>query len=128
MKNDIAELASVLVVTQACFSLIAGLSALPFGIVEPGLRVLGVLTIGVAVGMFWLARSLRRGRPWARRWVIGLESISLLPTLILMLLPIGAIRGPVAVLVNLALPVSVILLLVSRRGRQAFSETDLATP
>jgi hypothetical protein len=75
--------------------------------------------------MFWLGRGLRRGRPWARRWVIGLESISLLPTVVLMLLPIGAIRGPVPGLVNLALPVGVILLLVCRRGRQAFSQVAL---
>ena len=55
----------VLVVLQASLSLIAGLSAIPFGIVEPGFRVLSVLTILVAVMMFWLARNLRRGRRWA---------------------------------------------------------------
>ena len=38
------EIASALVVVQASFSLVAGLSALPFAIVEPGFRVLGVLT------------------------------------------------------------------------------------
>ena len=59
------EIASVLVVTQASLSLVAGLSAIPFGIVEPGFRVLSLVTILVAIAMFWLARNLRRQRRWA---------------------------------------------------------------
>jgi ABC-type nickel/cobalt efflux system permease component RcnA len=66
------EIASVLVVLQASFSLVAGLSAIPFALVEPGFRVLSLLTIVIAIGMFWLARNLRRQRRWARRWVIAL--------------------------------------------------------
>jgi len=84
------EIASVLVVTQASLSLVAGLSAIPFGIVEPGLRVLSLVTILVAIAMFW------------------------------MVLPIGAVRGPVAVLVNLVMPAAVLWLLWSRSGRAAF--------
>ena len=117
MKDQAPEIASVIVVTQACFLLTAGLIALPFGIVEPGYRVLGVLTIVVAGAMFCFARNIRRQRRWARRWVIGLESASLLASLLLMLLPIGALRGPVPVLVNLALPITVLWLLLSRPGR-----------
>jgi len=116
MNNDRAELASVIVVVQASLSLVAGLSALPFAIVEPWLRLLGPLTLAVAAAMFWLARKLRRRRSWARRWVIGLESMSLLASVLLMVLPIGAVRGPVPVLVNLVLPATVVWLLWSSRA------------
>jgi hypothetical protein len=115
------EIASVLVLTQASLSLVAGLSAIPFGIVEPGFRVLSLVTILIAIGMFWLARNLRRQRRWARRWVIGLEALSLAASLLLMVLPIGAIRGPVPILVNLVIPATVLALLISRSGRRAFA-------
>jgi hypothetical protein len=108
------EIASVLLVTQASLSLVAGLSAIPFAIVEPGFRVLSLITILIAIGMFWLARNLRRQRRWARRWVIALELLSLVASLILMLLPIGAVRGPVPVLVNLLMPASVLWVLWRR--------------
>jgi hypothetical protein len=114
------EIASVLVVTQASLSLVAGLSAIPFSIVEPGFRVLSLVTILVAIAMFWLARNVRRQRRWARRWIIGLEALSLAASLLLMVLPIGAVRGPVPVLVNLVMPGSVLWLLLSRPGRAAF--------
>ena len=115
------EIASVLLVTQASLSLVAGLSAIPFGIVEPGFRVLSAITILVAIGMFWLARNVRRQRRWARRWVTGLETFSLVVSVLLTLLPIGAMRGPVPVLVNLVLPAGVLWLLWSRSGRAAFA-------
>ena len=116
------EIASVLLVTQASLSLVAGLSAIPFGIVEPGFRVLSAITILVAIGMFWLARNLRPQRRWARRWVTALEAFSLVVSLLLTLLPIGAMRGPVPVLVNLVLPAAVLWLLWSRSGRAAFAQ------
>src|SRR6266851_9939443 len=116
------EIASVLLVTQASFSLVAGLSAIPFGIVEPGFRVLSLTTILIAIGMFWLARNLRRCRRWARRWIIAMEALSLTASLLLMLLPIGAVRGPVQVLVNLVIPAAVLALLISRSGRAAFKK------
>ena len=116
------EIASVLVVTQASLSLVAGLSAIPFAIVEPGFRVLSLVTILIAAGMFWLARNLRRQQRWARRWVIALEALSLVASLLLTVLPIGAMRGPVPVLVNLVMPAAVLALLVSRSGRAAFKK------
>ena len=115
------EIASVLVVTQASLSLVAGLSAIPFSIVEPGFRFLSLITILTAIGMFWLARNLRRQQRSARRWVIALEALSLVASLLLLLLPIGALRGPVPILVNLVMPVSVLSLL-SRSGRAAFTK------
>lgn len=116
------EIASVVLVTQASLSLVAGLSALPFSIVEPGFRVIGLATILIAIAMFWLARNLRRHRRWARRWVIALEALSLVASLLLLLLPIGTMRGPVPILVNLVMPSSVLWLLWSRSGRAAFKK------
>ena len=115
-NRSAAEIASVLLVVQASFSLMAGLSAIPFAIVEPGLRMLAVVTILVAAAMFWLARNLRRGRRWAWGWLVGLEAVSLAITALLSLLPIGTIRGPVPVLVNVLMPVSVLLLLAAAKS------------
>ena len=92
----------------------------PVVAVEPGFRVLSVVTILVAIAMFWLARNLRRQGRWARRWVTALEAISLAASLLLMVLPIGAVRGPVPVLVNLMMPAAVLWLLLTRSGRTAF--------
>jgi len=114
--NGAIEIASVLVVVQASFSLVAGLSALPFGIVEPGFRVLGVLTLLIVAAMFWLARGLRRGGRWAWRWLVTLEVLSLAMTALLSLLPIGTIRGPVPLLVNLVIPISILVLLAAGSG------------
>lgn len=119
--SSASEISSVLLVTQASLSMVAGLSAIPFGIVEPGFRVLSVVTILIAIAMFWLARNLRRQRRWARRWVTGLEAFSLVVSVLLTLLPIGAMRGPVPVLVNLVMPAAVLWLLWSRSGRAAFA-------
>ncbi|HEX9096819.1 MAG TPA: hypothetical protein VF990_12050 [Candidatus Dormibacteraeota bacterium] len=116
IDDSASEIASVLVVMQASLSLVAGLSALPFAIVEPGFRILGILTILLASAMFWLARNLRRGRRWAWRWLVALELLSLALTVLLSLLPIGAIRGPVPVLVNLVIPVAVLVLLAGARS------------
>jgi len=122
------EIAGVLVVLQASFSLVAGLSAIPFGIVEPGFRVLSVVTILVAAMMFWLARNLRRGRRWAWRWLVLAEVLSLTVTALLALLPIGTIRGPVPVLVNLVIPWAVLVLLASGSSRSAGPRPGPADP
>lgn len=124
MNTDRVELASVIVVLQASLLLVAGLIALPFAIVEPGLRILGVVTILTAAAMWWLARHVRRQRRWARRWLLGMESLSLLISFVLLMLPIGAVRGPVPVLVNLVLPATVVWLLWSRRAAIARPASD----
>jgi hypothetical protein len=116
VDNSASEIASVFVVVQASFSLVAGLSALPFAIVEPGFRVLGATTILMAAAMFWLARNLRRERRWAWRWLVTLEILSLAMTALLALLPIGSIRGPVPLLVNLVIPLAVLVLLAGAKS------------
>jgi hypothetical protein len=115
-NSSAAEIASVLVVVQASLSLVAGLSAIPFAIVEPGFRVLAVVTILMAAAMFWFARNLRRGRRWAWRWLVSLEVLSLGMTGLLSLLPIGTIRGPVPLLVNLVIPAAIVVLLAAVRS------------
>src|SRR3989442_433047 len=122
------DIAGVLVVLQASLSLTAGLSAIPFGIVEPGFRVLSVVTIVVAGMMFWLSRNLRRGRRWAWRGLLTLEVLSLTITVLLTLLPIGTIRGPVPVLVNLVIPWAVLVLLASGSRRSAGPRPGPADP
>ena len=113
INSSTSEIASVLVVVQASFSLVAGLSAIPFAVVEPGFRVLSLVTVLVAVAMFWLSRNLRRGRRWAWRWLVGLEVLSLAISAALSLLPIGTMRGPVPLLVNLVIPTAVLVLLAA---------------
>jgi len=121
-----AEIASTLLVVQACLSLVAGLSALPFAIIEPGMRILGPLTIALAIFMFVLARGVRRYSRWARRWVIALEAASLVITLLLTLLPLGVMHGPVPLLVNLAMPISILWLLFLPTSRAAFRKLPAA--
>jgi len=114
------EIASVLLGVQGSLFLIAGLSALPFGIVEPSMRGEGLATLLLATWTLALARGVRRHRPRARRWALRLEVLSVIGTLLVMLLPIGALRGPVPQLTNLALPAAVWILLVSPSARRAF--------
>ena len=105
------EIAAVLLTLQGSLTLVAGLAALPFGIVEPGMRIEGALTVLLAALVFVLASGVRRGRRWARRWALGLEGFVVVASTLLLLLPIGAMRGPVPLMANLLLPLSVILLL-----------------
>jgi hypothetical protein len=74
------------------------------------------VTILMAAAMFWLARNLRRGQPWAWRWLVTLEILSLAMTALLSLLPIGTIRGPVPLLVNLVIPTAVVVLLAAAKS------------
>jgi hypothetical protein len=116
-RDDRAEMASVLMVIQGTLFLVAGLAALPFAIVEPWMRIEGPLTVLVAIVTYLLARGIRRHRRWARRCTLVLEPLSLLGSLLLALLPVGAVRGPVPLLTNLVLPAAIILLLVWRSRR-----------
>ncbi len=118
-----AEIASVLLVIQGTLFLLAGLTALPFGIVEPLMRIEGLVTLLLAIATYVLARGVRRQRRWARRWTIVLEVLSLLGSLLLAVLPIGAVRGPVPLLTNLVLPAAIVILLV-RRSRNLFAGAE----
>ena len=112
------EIASVLLGIQGSLFLVAGLGALPFGIVEPWMRLEGLATLGLAGFTFGLARGVRRHRRWARRWTVGLEGFCVVGTLLLSLLPLDALNGPVPALTNLVLPAAIAGLLLLGSGHK----------
>jgi len=118
-RQGAPEIASVLLVIQGSLFLVAGLGALPFGIVEPWMRLEGLATLLLAAGTFVLARGVRRERRWAGRWTVALEACCVVGTLLLSLLPVGALNGPVPTLTNLLLPATIAGLLLMRSGREA---------
>jgi hypothetical protein len=115
------QIASVLLVVQGSLLLAAGLSALPFGIVEPFIGAESLATVLLAGGIFLLARGVRRHRRWARKGTLVLEVLSVVGSLPLILLPIGAMRGPAPLLSNLVLPAAVWILLRTRSSLRVFS-------
>jgi hypothetical protein len=106
---------------QSTFWVIAGISAFPFVLAgEPFMAGLGVASIALAVFGYLLGIGLVRRRRWSRRWAIVLEAMCLAGSALQLALPIGANHGPVAWLVNIALPLTVIVLLRGKRMRAAF--------
>ena len=116
------EGAFVLLLFQAIFWFGAGLSAFPFALAgEIWMIVLGLaswllalLAVAMGVALLW-----RRRR--ARRLVIALEMVCLVGAALQLVLPIGANHGPVALLVNVALPAAVIWLLWGKGTRSEFA-------
>ena len=105
------EAAFVLMLMQATFWIAAGLSSLPFVLAgEPYLLVLAGLTYGLAALTIGLAIGAVMRRRGARRWILALESLCLLGAILQQVLPIGANHGSVSLLVNVALPATVIIL------------------
>jgi len=105
----------------------AGLSALPFVLGgEVFMLALGAVSIALAGGTAWLGIGVVRRRRWARRLTVILEWVTLVASVLLLASPVGANKGPVALLVNLALPLAVILLLRGRRMRAVFGITPEA--
>jgi len=113
------EIASVLLSIQGSLFLVAGLGALPFGIVEPWMRLEGLATLVLAGCTFWLARGVRRHRRWARRWTLVLEGLCVVGTLLVSLLPLEALHGPVPQLTNLLLPAAIAGLVLIRSHGEA---------
>jgi hypothetical protein len=106
------EAAFVLMLMQATFWVAAALSSLPFVLGgEVFMPVLSVATLGLAALAVGLAIGLVYRKPGARRWALGLEILCLVGGLAQQLLPIGANHGSVALLVNVALPATVVVLL-----------------
>jgi hypothetical protein len=104
---------------QSMFWAIAGLSALPFVFAgEVFMLGLGIASLLLALATCLLAIGVLWRRRWARRWVIALEIVCLLGSLLLLVVPIGANHGPVAMMTNVVLPIAVLALL--RKPRQAF--------
>jgi hypothetical protein len=116
------EGAFVLLLLQSIFWMVAGLSALPFGLAgELHMAALGLVTLILALGTCLVAIGVLWRRRWARRVALTLEVVCTIGSALQLLLPIGANRGPVALLVDVALPVAVVVLLWGKRTRSAFS-------
>ena len=123
-NNSRPEGAFVLLLMQAMFWAMAGISAVPFAIAGELFMIvlaiasllLALLTCMVGIGLLWRRR-------WARRVAIGLEVTCLVGSLLLLVLPIGANHGPVSLLSNVVLPAAVIWLLRGKKMRAEFSPT-----
>jgi len=114
------EAAFVLLVVQSLLWTVAGISAIPFALAgEVFMLGLGIASLMLALATCLLAIGVLWRRRRARRWVFALETVCLVGSLLLLVLPIGANHGPVALMTNIALPIAVIVLL--RGSRQAFS-------
>jgi len=106
-------------VMQSMLWTIAGLSAIPFALAgEVFMLGLGIASLLLALATCLLAIGVVWRRRRARRWVFALETLCLVGSLLLLLVPLGANHGPVALMTNLALPIGVLLLL--RKQKEAF--------
>lgn len=116
------EAAFVLVLMQATFWAIAGLSAFPFVLGGEVFMIgLGIASLLLAAFAGILAIGLIKRRRRARRWAIGLEVTCLVGSLLLLVLPIGANHGPVSLMTNVGLPLAVIVLLRGKLMRARFA-------
>src|SRR5713226_7340036 len=115
------EAVFVLLLLQAIFWMVAGLSALPFALAgESHMRGLGLGTLLLALFVCLMGIGVLWRRRWARRAALAVEVICLLGAALTLLMPLGANRGPVALLVDVALPVAVTWLLWGRTTRAVF--------
>jgi hypothetical protein len=104
---------------QSMLWTVAGLSAMPFALAgEVFMLGLGLASLLIALATCLLAIGVVWRRRRARRWVFALEVTYVVGSLVLLLLPIGANHGPVALMTNLALPIAVLFLL--RKPSEAF--------
>jgi hypothetical protein len=106
-----SEIARVLLLVQGSLFLVAGLGALPFGLVEHGIRIEGLATILLAAVLLAVARDFERLSAVARNWAFSLETFLFVGSLVLTVLPVGAIRGPVPLMTNIVMPLAIALLL-----------------
>jgi hypothetical protein len=87
---------------------------------EPFMIGLGFASLLLAAGACMLAIGVVRRRRRGRRWALVLEWLCLGGSLLLLVAPVGANRGPVAMLTNIVLPLTVILLLRGKSMRRYF--------
>ena len=119
------EAAFVLLLMQSTFWVIAGVSAFPFALAgEIWMVALGTASFVLAGLGYWLAVGLVRRLRQARRWTMVLETVCLVGTALLLVVPIGANRGVVSLMVNIGLPLAVIVLLRGKKMRAGFASAD----
>jgi hypothetical protein len=116
------EAAFVLLLVQSIFWMAAGLSALPFALGgEFHMMGLGLASLVFALFVCLVAIGVLWRRRWARRAALVIEALCLAGSALEFLLPIGANRGPVALISGVALPIAVAWLLWGKRTRASFS-------
>jgi uncharacterized membrane protein YfcA len=116
------EGAFVLLLLQSILWMVAGLSAVPFGLAgELHMAALGLVTLVFALCTCLVGIGVLWRRRWARRVALTLEVLCVIGSALQLLLPIGANRGPVELLVGVALPMAVVWLLWGKKTRAAFS-------
>ena len=116
------EAVFVLLLFQATFWAAAGLSAFPFALAgEVFMVALGLMTWLLAGLTCALGVALVRRWRRARRLVIALETVSLVGSLLLLVVPIGANHGPIALMVNVALPAAILALLWGKKMKRTFA-------
>ena len=116
------EAAFVLLLLQATFWIGAGLSAFPFVLAgELHMAALGFASLLLALLTVLLGIGVVYRRRRARRLAITLEATCLAGSVLLLALPIGANRGPVALMVNVALPAAVVWLLWGKKMMASFA-------
>lgn len=116
------EAAFVLLLMQATFWVTAGISAFPFVLAgEYAMAALGAATLLLATFACVLATGLVRRWRRCRRWAIAFEAACLGGSVLLLAVPLGANRGPVSLMVNIALPLIAIGLLRGKKMRAAFA-------
>lgn len=121
LETSRPEAVFVLLLLQSIFWMAAGLSALPFALAgEIHMIGLGLVSLLLALFVCLTGIGILWRRRWARRTALGLEVLSLIGSALVLLLPIGANRGPVALLVDVVLPVAVIWLLWGKKTRSYF--------
>jgi hypothetical protein len=116
------EGAFILLLLQSIFWMVAGLSAVPFGLAgELHMAALGLATMVFALATCLVAIGVLWRRRFARRIALTLDIVCIVGSALQLLLPIGANRGPVALLVDVALPVALVWLLWGKKTRSLFS-------
>lgn len=106
-----AETVFVLLLIQAAAWVLAAISGIVAALAgQPGMALLALLTLLLAAVTGWLGVALLYRVRAARRLLIGLEWTCLVGTLLVWLLP-GNAPGPVALLMGLGLPATVLWLL-----------------
>ena len=115
------EIVFVVLLMQATFWAAAGVSGLPFVLAGEVFMIgLAIASFALAVGTIALAIGIVRRRRRARKLAMIMESVCLGAEALALLLPLGANRGPVALLVNIAVPAAVLLLLSGKAMRARF--------
>ena len=112
-----AEAAFVLLLVQAAAWLLAALSAFVVALApQPGMVLLGLLTVLLAAAAGWLGVALLYRVRRARGLLLILEWTCLAGSLLVWLLP-GNRPTPVALLTGVGLPLGILWLLHGKRAR-----------